>query len=178
MHTKTLIFALVLFAAPVFAQQEQQTLFKKEKVRGGFGGPLFTWSDTKGRTGYGAGGGGGVVFDRLFVGFFGVGETFDNPKIDQPNLAAGYGGLWLGYSIPSHKVAHLFSSVKLGIGQVGVTDFYDDWEVYENWEDFVFVAVPEVGVELNIPAGCASVARWGTDLWMVSKAAIPMAKKT
>lgn len=153
MDKKISLFALLIFATPVFAQEQQETLFENARVRGGFGGPIFSWSNTNGQTGYGAGGGGGVVFDQFFIGLFGMGETFDNPVIGQQQLAIGYGGLWMGVSIPSHKIVHLYTSVKLAGGSVGVTDFEDDWHYHDNWDDVTFVAIPEAGVELN-------VARW------------------
>jgi hypothetical protein len=153
MHKKFSFFALLLLTLPVFAQQEEQILFQNARVRGGFGGPIFSWSHTNGKTGYGAGGGGGVVLDQFFIGLFGMGETFDNPVIGEPQLAIGYGGLWLGVTTPSHKLVHAYISAKLAGGAVGVTDFEDDWDYDDNWEDITFVAIPEVGVELN-------VARW------------------
>ena len=153
MHKKFSFFALLLLTLPVFAQQKEQILFQNARVRGGFGGPIFSWSHTNGKTGYGAGGGGGVVFDQFFVGLFGMGETFDNPVIGQPQLAIGYGGLWLGVTTPSHKLVHAYISAKLAGGAVGITDFEDDWDYDDNWDDVTFVAIPEVGVELNI-------ARW------------------
>ena len=98
MQTKLLFLSLVLSTSSLFAQQdssttsskssmpETQTLFKNNKVRGGFGGPIFSWSQANGKTGYGAGGGGGVVMDRFFVGLFGMGETFDRVNIGQDQL--------------------------------------------------------------------------------------------
>ena len=108
MQTKLFFFALILSSSSLFAQQQDETLFKNSKIRGGFGGPIFSWSNTNNKTGYGAGGGGGVVFDRVFIGLFGMGETFDRISIGgNKQLALGYGGLWVGYTIPSHKLLHL-----------------------------------------------------------------------
>ena len=163
MNKTKLLFALLVSAAPLFAQEQMpdptpdlrqdQTLFNNARIRGGFGGPMFSWSQTNNKTGYGAGGGGGVVIDQFFVGLFGMGETFDAVQIGQQQLVLGYGGLWMGYSFPSHKLVHLYTSLKIAGGGVGVTDFEDDWDYDEDWSDATFVAIPEVGVELN-------VARW------------------
>lgn len=153
MHTKLFLLALVLSSSPLFAQQETETLFKNSRLRGGFGGPIFSWSQANQKTGYGAGGGGGVVFDRFFVGLFGMGETFERPQIGQEQLTLGYGGLWVGYTIPSHKLLHLYTSVKVGGGGAVITDFEDDWEFEDDWTDATLVIVPEAGLELN-------VARW------------------
>ena len=157
MRTKLLLFALTLLSSPLFSQIQDQTLFNRSQLRGGFGGPIFSYSQSKGRTGYGAGGGGGLVFDRLFVGVFGMGETFDTPKIGQDQLAIGYGGLWMGYVVPSHRLLHLYASAKIGGGGIGITDFEDRWDFDDDWHDAVLVAVPEAGLELNL-------ARW----WRVS----------
>lgn len=149
MYKNILLVAFLLPAVAGFAQ-EQETLFKNAHLRGGFGGPIFTWSQHNGKTGYGVGGGGGLVFDRLFIGAFGQGETFDAPKIGEKQLTMGYGGLWVGYTYPSHKLLHLYSSVKVGGGSVALTDFRDDWEFEDDWLDAVLVVTPEAGLELNI----------------------------
>jgi len=157
MYAKTLFIALLLAPICIFAQDTQeapepqeQILFQHSRIKGGFGGPIFSWSNTDGQTGYGAGGGGGVVFDRFFVGLFGMGETFDRPIVGENQLAIGYGGLWLGYVVPSHKVLHLYTSLKIAGGGVGTTDFDDDWDFDDDPTDVVFVVVPEAGVELNV----------------------------
>ncbi|MCY7330176.1 MAG: hypothetical protein LH618_16615, partial [Saprospiraceae bacterium] len=153
MHTKLLLLALLFASSSLFAQQETETLFKNNRISGGFGGPIFSWSHANNQTGYGAGGGGGVVFHRFFVGLFGMGETFERPQIGEDQLALGYGGLWLGYTTPAHKLLHLYTSVKIGGGAVGITNFEDDWELEDDWIDATLVLVPEAGLELN-------VARW------------------
>ena len=152
MNKKWMFIALTISANALFAQ-EQQTLFQHSRVRGGFGGPIFSWSQTNNKTGFGAGGGGGVVFDGFFVGLFGMGEVFDNPVVGQQQLVHGYGGLWMGYSVPSYKIVHVYTSLKLAGGSTGVTDFEQDWDYYDSRHDVTFVAIPEAGVEINI-------ARW------------------
>ncbi len=143
----------MLSSTALFAQKENETLFKNSRVTGGFGGPIFSWSNNNSKTGYGAGGGGGVVLNNFFIGLFGMGETFERPKIGSQQLALGYGGLWMGYTIPSHKLLHLYTSVKVAGGAVGLTNFEDDWEIDDDRIDATLVVVPEVGLELN-------VARW------------------
>lgn len=164
---KTLIFfAWMLAHVPLIAQDQtpapeekteetrrEETLFRNARLRGGFGGPMFSWSNMDGKTGYGAGGGGGVIIGQTFIGAFGMGEVFDAPVVGERQLALGYGGLWLGYTVPSHRLFHLYTSVKIAGGNVGTTDFDDDWDFEDDWDDVVFVAVPEAGIELNI-------ARW------------------
>lgn len=153
MIQKTLIFALLFSGTALFAQQTQQTLLGHSRIRGGFVSPMFSWSQANNKTGLGAGGGLGVVFDDFFVGFFGMGETFERPKVGTTQLAHGYGGLWLGYSPSSHKLLHLYTSLKIAGGSVGTTDFEHDWDFDPDLHDATFVFIPEAGLELN-------VARW------------------
>jgi hypothetical protein len=161
MYKNTLLFAFLLTAFAGFSQEqtpelnlkpkrEQETLFRNAHLRGGFGGPMFSWSKNSGKVGFGAGGGGGLVFDRVFVGLFGMGETFDKLKIGEDQLTLGYGGLWVGYTYPSHKLLHLYTSVKIGGGSVAITNFTDDFEASDDWLNATFVAVPEAGLELNV----------------------------
>lgn len=155
MNTKLFFLAFLFAASGSLLAQEQQTLFNHARVTGGFGAPIFSLNTTKGNTGFGSGGGGGVVLGDVFVGLFGMAETFGPIHYNQDQLALGYGGLWLGYTTPSYKILHLYTSVKIGGGAAGVTHFSDNWNYdhYYDWPDVVFVAVPEAGVELN-------VARW------------------
>jgi len=158
MNKTLLFFAFFISAVSAFAQDNEpapeqkpeQTLFNHARIRGGFGGPMFSWSQVNNQTGYGAGGGGGVVIDQFFVGLFGMGETFDTPVVGENQLVLGYGGLWMGYSFPTHKMIHLYTSLKLAGGGATVTNFEDDWNYDEDLHDITFVAIPEAGVELNV----------------------------
>ncbi|MCC6460549.1 MAG: hypothetical protein IT260_08765 [Saprospiraceae bacterium] len=154
MYTKTLLFIFAF--APIFAfaqEQSEETLFRNARISGAFCSPIFTYSKANGHSAYGAGGGVGLVFNRFSAGFFGMGETFSTPKFQGDRLALGYGGLWLGYVLPSHKLLHLYTSLKIAGGATGSGNFDDDWEFDEDWNDAIFVAIPEAGLELN-------VARW------------------
>lgn len=153
MYTKLMSVAFLLFSFSLVAQKQEETLFRNARLSGGFAAPMFSYSRANGHAVYGAGGGMGLVFNQLFVGFFGMGETFSGPKFQGDQLALGYGGLWLGYTVPTHKLVHLYGSLKIAGGAVGATNFDDDWDFDENVDDAVFVGIPEVGVELN-------VARW------------------
>ncbi|MCB0533371.1 MAG: hypothetical protein H6574_25520, partial [Lewinellaceae bacterium] len=153
MIQKMLIVALLFSGTTLVAQQEQQTLLRNSRISGGFVSPMFSWSHANNKTGLGAGGGLGVVFDDFFVGFFGMGETFERPKVGTNQLVHGYGGLWLGYTTPSHKLLHLYTSLKIAGGSVGTTDFEHDWDFDPDLHDATFVVIPEAGLELN-------VARW------------------
>jgi hypothetical protein len=154
MKFKLLIFSFLITGGQLLAQQEQ-TLFNKARLRGAWGGPFFTTGVIKGRTGYGAGGSGGLVFNGVSIGLFGQGEAFDGFRRDNRDyaLALGYGGLFLGYSVPTQKALHLIASVKIAGGATGLARKYRDWDFEFDEDDFVdgiFVATPEVGLELNL----------------------------
>lgn len=154
MYTKTLFFAFLFASVSLSAQQAEQTLFNHARVRGGFVAPIFSWSKTDGHSVYGVGGGAGIVFNHFFAGLFGMGESFTEPKIQGDRLGIGYGGLWMGYTFPSYKLVHLYGSVKIAGGAAGTSHFDQDWNFDEDdWNDAIFVAVPEIGLELNM-------ARW------------------
>ncbi len=143
MNTKLLFLALLFSSGALFAQ-EQQTLFNHARVTGGFGGPVFSLSRANGQTGYGAGGGGGVVFNQFYVGLFGMGETYGPFYRHQEQLALGYGGLWLGYTVPSHKLVHLSTSLKLAGGDCL------HGELQRRLGGILDVSLPEAGLELNV----------------------------
>lgn len=80
-----ILFSIVLFgllADILHAQKEEETLFSKARVSGGFGGPFWTSSRGVGDLGWGGGGGGGVVFGHFFLGGFGQAEVFDYQGVD------------------------------------------------------------------------------------------------
>lgn len=156
MYTRLFSFAFfICLSASLFAQNEEQTLFRSARLTGGFAAPIYTYGKTDGHSVHGVGGGAGLVFNQFFVGAFGMGEFFTGPKVLGDQLGLGYGGLWIGYTTPSYKLVHLYTSLKIAGGAAGAGNFDDDdWDFDEDdWNDAVFVAVPEAGVELN-------VARW------------------
>jgi len=135
--------------------QSEQTLFNKSKIRGGFGGPIFTYGQIDGNRGYGAGGGGGLIVHQAMIGVFGHGEMFSIQRENavDASLALGYGGLWLGYSFPTQKAIHAYTSLKVGVGGVGQNDHYSWWEEevdFDSYDGALLVLVPEAGIELNL----------------------------
>jgi hypothetical protein len=119
------ILAGILLSIPAMQAQVEETLADRGKKPGGFGGPFFLYSTVGERHGGGAGGGGGFVIDNFFIGVFGQGETFGKISYTDEDyyLSLGYGGLWLGYTVPSHKLVHVFGSMKIGGG--GVILYFD-----------------------------------------------------
>lgn len=145
-----LLAALLGLAWGAFAQQKQETLFGTARIKGAFGGPIFEWglnNDLQSASG----GGGALVIGHAFVGAYGMGSTDFSYLLETGDLGKidlGHGGLWLGVGIPSYKLLHFYGSTRIGWGAVNF-DVDDPGLRYEDF-DKVFVASPEVGVEMNI----------------------------
>ncbi|MEM1320348.1 MAG: hypothetical protein AAGG75_08825 [Bacteroidota bacterium] len=150
MKKLSLLFFVFAICSNLLAQ-EQETLFRKARVVGAFGGPIVEIGSYDGETGTAIGGGGGLIIDNFFLGGYGLGGTniteqlFDSNG-DNFSLDIGHGGLWLGFTYKQYKLLHLFSSVKLGWGGVGIE--FDDGG--PDYDDGIFVVTPELGLELNI----------------------------
>jgi hypothetical protein len=145
---KRLFIALALLTAGFSLEAQHETLFGRGRIVGGFGGPIVEMGL---REGFGTsfGGGGGIVIGNAFIGGYGLGvidlrELLENDNIDR--LELGHGGFWLGFSYPSYKAIHLYTSARLGWGAVNIR--FDDPRRGDL--DQVFVATPEVGLELNL----------------------------
>ncbi len=143
-----LFFALCLSSITLFGQQ-QETLFGKSRVIGAFGGPIVDYNFANDNVQISFGGGGALIVGNFFFGGYGMGSTSQrwDDNADPFKIDLGHGGFWIGGTYPSHKLIHLFSSVKIGWGAVGIK-FYDNSDA--TIDDNVFVLTPEVGIELNI----------------------------
>ena len=146
---KHLLFALFFLRSMQLAAQEEEVVFDKVTVHGGFGGPTFELTSVADQTGVMFGGGGGVIVDDFFFGGFGQGSSFAEHAIAGRlyPMDFGFGGLWVGYVKPAHKAVHLFTSVKIAGGGISLIDGSQDNSLYE---EAVFVLQPEAGVELNL----------------------------
>jgi hypothetical protein len=135
---------------------KEQTLFNHSKITrwGGFGAPFFSNVQIGDYRGYASGGGGGVVMNNFFLGFYGQGESYGVFRPSSSNnreLSIGHGGLWMGYVVPSHKALHLYSSLKLGGGGIAYYDIFDNNNFdFVDVESPLFLAMPEVGLEINV----------------------------
>jgi hypothetical protein len=144
-----LFIALILSTQAVVAQQE--TLFKRARVTGGFGSMIFENRLGDKGASSAVGGGGGLAFGDVFVGAYGVGSVdfnalWDGRDIDR--LDIGHGGFWVGLTIPTRKVLHAYVSSRVGWGAINVP--FDDPNYTFGDADRVFVVTPEVGLELNV----------------------------
>ena len=120
---KQLQLIFLLFVAFNISAQNSgdETIFGDVDRIGGFGGPLFDFSDFGDNPNTAVGGGGGLILDAFFLGGYGMGSIdfsdLDsdgfNPEIIQ-GLELKHGGLWLGFTPKQSKAIHPFASAKLG----------------------------------------------------------------
>lgn len=152
MKTIALTLGLVLgLTTAVFSQEE--TLFDNAKIVGAFGGPFVEYHQILGDEGLMVGGGGAVQFKHFFFGGYGIGTHFPeatllNAKSYVVNIS--HGGFWLGYTIPAHKLFHLYVSARPGWGQVRFKEDRDDKDRDAIYADRIFAFTPEIGVEINV----------------------------
>lgn len=148
MKKQIITLALLLFSiASIHAQT--QTLFNRARVVGGFGAPIVEigLNDNYNTS---VGGGGGLLINSFFIGGYGMGSLDFEELLDQDgdieSIDLGHGGLWLGFSVPTHKIIHFYGSARVGWGAIDIR-FEDN-----SFDDFdqVFVFTPEAGIELNV----------------------------
>jgi len=148
------IFALILLPGIVFAQEGENRLTGNARVKGGFGGPFFVYSQVENHNGNGGGGGGAIIINEFFFGGFGQGETFGQHLVEGLNydLNLSQGGIWVGYVRPSKQLVHGFGSFKFGFGEVMLKRNPLDGELLEGKDikDNISVISPEIGAEINI----------------------------
>ena len=128
---------------------QQETLFGQARVVGGFGGPIVEIG-LNNNLNTSVGGGGGIVMKNFFLGGYGMG-SFDFGDLVEGNealegLELGDGGLWLGFTIPSHKVVHFYGSSRVGWGALDINFENSRFDDLDN----VFVITPEIGIEVNL----------------------------
>ncbi len=147
MKSWIILAVMMLSIGTMFAQQE--TLFKHVRVRGAFGGPITEYSINNDFN-TSVGGGGAVVLNNFFIGGYGMASADFNKLYEDGDLKVldiGHGGFWLGGTFMSRKLVHVYSSVRLGWGAINIE--LDDTVPYQDL-DKIFVATPEIGIEMNI----------------------------
>jgi hypothetical protein len=157
MKTVFQLSILLLFISCQSFGQEQTLVGSGEISHGGFGGPVFKYTQIKGEPAVLIGGRGGWIINHTFViggGGYGLVNQIEadymiNDK--HPFINFGYGGLELEYIIQSDQVVHF--SVYTLIGAGGITykeDIWNDWDDWSSASDEFFVFEPAINVEINI----------------------------
>ena len=146
---KKQIITLALLLSSIAAIHAQtQTLFNRARVVGGFGGPITEIGLDK-TYNTSVGGGGGLLINSFFLGGYGMGSLDFEELLEQDgdieSIELGHGGIWLGFSVPTHKLIHFYGSARIGWGAIDI-QFDDNFDEY----DQVFVFTPEAGIELNV----------------------------
>jgi len=155
---------------PSLIEVETEEEMNRNYLKAGFGNYTIGFSQYKGNFAVYNGGGGAVLLNQTFYfGLYGTGLSTRHSvdaftMKDQYGHALtyndlrtnfGHGGLWLGYIHQSNKPIHFGASVKLGWGAASLSnDWYsssqDTYDYYTIGDDHVFVATPEVQVEMNL----------------------------
>jgi hypothetical protein len=142
-----LLLWTVLLLSTLGLRAQHETLFSEFDIMGAFGGPILEIGRINGEIGADVGGGGALIVNNFFLGGYGMGTDYAQMTLQNQNynIRFKHGGLWLGYTYRDYKLAHLYSSVKIGWGNAqlrrsGETDF----------SNRIFVMTPEVGLELNL----------------------------
>lgn len=146
----TKLLNALVFLIPLSLAAQEEVVFKKVTVHGGFGGPFVELTSIENQSGFLAGGGGGIILNSFFVGGFGQGGNFAMHSVNgnEYPLDFGFGGLWLGFTAPTLKSVHFYSSLKIGGGTISLTPKGGNSE-NPFYDDGVFVVQPEAGVEVN-----------------------------
>ncbi len=161
---RRLLFVIMLLAfATNIAAQEEETLFKGDFEKGGFGGPVVKFTSIKNTNALMVGGRGGWIINHSLVlggGGYGLVTEVDAPEgalsesEEGPlDIEFGYGGFEVEYIIHPRSLAHFSIYTLIGAGannyvkDVGaVTE--SNQQVGET--DFMFVLEPAVNAELNV----------------------------
>lgn len=149
-----LVISFLLLAATVFAQKDE-TIFSDVNRMGGWGAPIFEYSNLDEDVQTVSGGGGALVLNDFYLGGYGMGKlefsksyTADEEK---DNLNFKHGGFWIGYTPLQTKVVHPYASVKLGWGKARFeTINLKNGETLNSLKDNIFVTTPEIGLEVNV----------------------------
>ena len=171
----TTLIALLLFTAPLFA--EQKTLFNTPSDLGGFGGPTVKVTSIMNKMSFLIGGRGAGVIDSAFtIGGGGYGLTSDislgRPALYPPvqdslnyyfpyytsdlSIQMGYGGLELGYIFHSDEAIHATIYCLVGGGgvDIGYSTGSDVYVSRNHWNDVehdgFIVIEPTASIELNM----------------------------
>lgn len=147
------VFAALFILSLSALSAQHETLFNNARVRGAFGGPITEYGLSNDLS-TAVGGGGAIVINNFFIGGYGmVAVDFDRlyEDGDVDVLDLGHGGFWLGGTFQPHRLLHLYGSTRLGWGAMNID--VNDGTPYRDL-DKIFVATPELGVELNITRWC------------------------
>jgi hypothetical protein len=145
----TIVLTLLILAPPSEAQSPEtkprdHAIGTRLRDYGGFVELDTRFGDMMGDFAAFAGARGAVLLkQRLYVGLGGAGLATDNPVPESgESLGMGYGGLLIGYVVPTSSLVNVTADVLVGAG--GLSTHSTDGT------DQIFVFEPTVGLELRL----------------------------
>jgi hypothetical protein len=166
----------LLFLAQVAVSQEEEsykTIFKSNRNPrvSGFGGLINEISGLDGNVTHQIGAEGAVLLNQsIFIGLYGQGmttlplydityydESIDLNVNEKMRVAFGHGGVLVGGILRPNNAVHFGGSVRLGFGAYSlIPDVLrgnnpgNDPDYYLRFNDFVFLATPQIEAGINI----------------------------
>ena len=148
-----LVFSMLLVSVSLFGQKDE-TMFSDVDRIGGWGAPIFEYSNLNKDVNVVSGGGGALVLNDFYLGGYGMGDAEFSKTVAglrQDNLKFKHGGFWIGYTPLQGKVVHPYASVKLGWGKARFSAIENiTGNEISSLKDNIFVTTPEVGLEINV----------------------------
>lgn len=142
--TFTIVFSTYAQTEKTEESTSFNTLFNRIDDFSGFGSFMMNFGSNKGDGYVLSGGGGAVLFNKTYyVGGFGIKGSLNTftPADEAIPFDINYSGFWLGYIYNKDMLVHPVGSLKLGWGNINVTN--------GSATDNIFVVVPQIGAELN-----------------------------
>lgn len=146
-----IIFCFLFAATAVFAQKDE-TMFSDVDRIGGWGAPLFEYTNLNKDVEVVSGGGGALVLNDFYLGGYGMGTATyvaENTANEQ-TLKFKHGGFWIGYTPLQNRVVHPYASVRLGWGKANFREYDASGEELDRQRSSIFVTTPEAGLEVNV----------------------------
>ncbi len=144
---RSFLLAALCCVAVSLCAQRHQTIFGNMDVVGAFGAPILEISTINGQSLSDMGGGGALILEDFFLGGYGIGNDLAKANAfgSEYDIRFRHRGFWIGYVPKAHKVAHFYSSARIGWGKI---DLKQGRQTF--YADRAFVITPEIGLEFNI----------------------------
>ena len=148
-----IIICFLLAATTAAFAQKDETMFSDVDRIGGWGAPIFEYTNLNKDVEVVSGGGGALVLNDFYLGGYGMGTakcSADGELLEETRRLR-QGGFWIGYTPLQHRVVHPYASVKLGWGKANYK-LLDDLTGNElsSQRSSIFVTTPEAGLEVNV----------------------------
>ncbi len=147
-----IVICFLLATTSLFAQKDE-TMFSDVNRIGGWGAPIFEYTNLNKDVNVVTGGGGALVLNDFYLGGYGMGTatyTADNTLADE-TLKFKHGGFWIGFTPLQHKVVHPYASVRLGWGKANYKSIENNTgSELASQRSNLFVTTPEAGLEVNV----------------------------